>query len=98
MPDKTTNVNIPPGFTLRHTLRGHSSWIARIAWSPDGKYIASGSVGDDKTVQVWEALTGNKLLTYQGHSDAIGAVAWSPNKKYIGSGSWDKTVQVWEAP
>jgi hypothetical protein len=41
MPDKTTNDNIPPGFTLRNTLRGHRDAIFRVAWSPDGKTPAS---------------------------------------------------------
>jgi WD40 repeat protein len=43
---------IPLG-TLLYTYRGHSNWVRSVAWSPDGKRIASGS--DDKTVQVWKA-------------------------------------------
>ena len=43
MPDNNTNEDIPPGFKLRHTLRGHSSWISRISWSPEGKMLASPS-------------------------------------------------------
>jgi len=43
-----------PGGTALYTYRGHSSAVGAVAWSPDGKHIASGSI--DKTVQVWEAI------------------------------------------
>jgi WD40 repeat protein len=64
-------------------------------WSPNGKYIVSGDW--DNTVQIWEALTGKKLLTYTGHRNLIYSVACSPDGKYIASGSQDKTMQVWAA-
>jgi len=51
----------------------------------------------DDTVQVWNATTGKRLLTYYGHTNAIQALAWSPDGKRLASGSWDTTVQVWNA-
>ncbi len=66
-----------------------------VAWSPDGKRIASG--GDDNTVQVWDAANGDHVYIYRGHSGLVEAVAWSPDGRRIASGSWDKTVQVWGA-
>jgi eukaryotic-like serine/threonine-protein kinase len=74
---------------------GHSDKVRSVAWSPDGAHIVSGS--DDKTVQVWEAITGDHLFTYMEHSDAVSAVSWSPNGAHIVSASNDATVQVWEA-
>ena len=83
---------IPEGTTV---YKGHSSFVNSVAWSPDGKYIASGS--GDRTVQVWEAATGNRIIDYTGHSGFVTSVAWSPAGKYIVSGDGLHTVQVWEA-
>ena len=85
---------LPMG-TLPYTYKGHSDWVWAVAWSPDGKHIASGSV--DKTVQIWDTVNGGHVLTYQGHSNTARAVAWSPDSKHIASGSEDKTVQIWDA-
>src|SRR6266446_2724600 len=82
------------GSTL-FSYHSHSDKVKSVAWSPDGAYLVSGSV--DKTVQVWEAGTGDHLFTYTGHSEAVNAVAWSPDGKLIASASNDSTIQVWEA-
>ena len=84
-----------PGTRL-YTYRGHSEIVSSVAWSPNGKYIASGSY--DKTVQVWDALTGKTVLIYRGHNYAVLSVAWSPDGTRIASsGDTVSTVQVWEA-
>ncbi len=68
---------------LRLTYSGHSNIGATpLAWSPDGKYIVSGSW--DLTNQVWDAMTGKTIYTFQGLSPAV---AWSPDGKYIALGS-----------
>jgi WD40 repeat protein len=66
-----------------------------LAWSPDGKEIASTS--SDKTVQIWDATTGVHRFTYTGHSEKTGIVDWSPDGTRIASNSDDLTVQVWSA-
>jgi WD40 repeat protein len=74
---------------------GHTGKIRSVAWSPDGTRIASAS--EDKTVQVWEAMSGIPILRYRNHSDWFNSVAWSPDSTHIVSGSSDKTVQIWNA-
>ncbi len=95
LPPKQPAVPSRPVGTIISTYSGHSGKVNAVAWSPDGKRIASGS--DDKTVQVWDAFTGHKLVSYDGHSDRVYALGWSPDGIYIASTSNDKTVQVWDA-
>ena len=68
--------------------------ITSVAFSPDGKKLASGS--DDKTVRLWEVETGKQLATLTGHSDSVWSVAFSPDGKKLASGSRDQTVRLWE--
>src|SRR5947209_2296544 len=77
------------------TYQGHSDYVSAVAWSPDGKRIASAS--GDHTVQVWNAVDGSHVYVYRGHSADVSTLAWSPDGKYIVSAGLDNTVQVWEA-
>jgi WD40 repeat protein len=73
-----------------------SGEVTTVTWSPGVKRIASGS--SDMIVQVWDAATGDHIITYKGHADKVNTVAWSPDGKYIASGSADGVVQIWQAP
>jgi WD40 repeat protein len=76
-------------------LEGHHSDILSVAFSRDGKHIASGSW--DKTVRVWNAATGTLEHTLSGHDNWVSSVAFSTDGKHIASGSLDQTVRVWNA-
>lgn len=77
------------------TYYGHRARVSSVAWSPDGRRIASAS--DDHLVLICDSQHGKTLLTYSGHSAPVYALAWSPNGKYIASAGADNTVRVWDA-
>jgi WD40 repeat protein len=76
------------------TLRGHNGRALRVAFSPDGKRLASAGV--DRVVRVWDAASGEELLTFRDHAEAVRALAFSPDGRRLASAGWDRAVRVWD--
>lgn len=83
----------PSGFRLRQTIRRHVGWISRIAWSPDGRLLASAS--DDNTIIITDVTSG-AIRTLKGHDDTVFSVAWSESARFLASGSDDETIIWWD--
>ena len=68
--------------------------VACIAFSPDGRTLATGSF--DGIIRLWDAVTGDKLKELEGHQNVVYALAFSGDGRNLASGSFDRTVRLWE--
>ena len=73
-------------------LTGHRLFVSALAFSPDGRTLATGS--DDRTVALWDVRSGRRTAILSGHDDTIRALAWS-NNQLLASGAEDGTVRLW---
>jgi hypothetical protein len=82
--------------SLRQEIEGHGQRINSVAYSPNGKMIASGSA--DNTLRTWYAGNGRDIQTYKAGKNDVLAVSWSPDSDYIAGGlSWSGNILVWDA-
>ncbi|HEY9831772.1 MAG TPA: WD40 repeat domain-containing serine/threonine-protein kinase, partial [Stenomitos sp.] len=90
----TAPISIIPTWHCVRTLTGHHSSIHGLAFSGDGKILASSSA--DRMVKLWNPDSRIPRATLSGHSSLIEAIAWTPNGRILVSGSWDYAIKSWD--
>jgi WD40 repeat protein/serine/threonine protein kinase len=87
---------------LKQTLRGHHGACVALAFSRDGKLLASASNPKNRDklthgqVKVWDTTTGKEVGSWRGHADAITGLSFHPDGKQVATASNDGTVKVWD--
>ena len=87
--------------TPLQTLKGHTSWVLVVSWSPDDSTIATGSM--DNTVRLWDPQSGAaRGSPLKGHTKWVRSMAWepyhlqAPGRPRLASASKDATVRIWD--
>src|SRR3984893_5600289 len=86
---------VPPDFVLDRTLQGHSSWVTGVAFSSDGRRLASGSW--DRTVKFWDVPTGQELSTVGKKTKEVQALAFSRDGHWLAAENSNNIVTLWDA-
>lgn len=78
------------------TFEAAEHWlsISAIAWSPDGKYLASAS---GSVLSTWDVSTGQRIEVFQGHTGAIDSISWNSDGSEIASVGKDHTLRIWNS-
>jgi WD40 repeat protein/serine/threonine protein kinase len=92
------------GRALR-TFTGHEGPVLGVAFHPDGRRVASAGGGDppagsssDRSIRIWDAVTGDELLRLEGHQTQVRWVTFSPDGRCLASsGHYDGTVRIWDS-
>jgi serine/threonine protein kinase len=81
----------------RHECRrldGHTDWVKTVAFTPDGRYLLSGSW--DQTVRLWEVASGKEVRSFVTHESGIHCITFSADGCLALSGNWDNTLRLWD--
>ncbi|KAL3828039.1 hypothetical protein ACJIZ3_016841 [Penstemon smallii] len=78
----------------KNRMTGHQQLVNHVYFSPDGLWVASASF--DKSVKLWNGITGNFVAAFRGHVGPVYQISWSADSRLLLSGSKDSTLKVWD--
>ena len=97
---KASDIQVWDTTTNSHFLTSYGpTSVVAAAWSPDGKWIASGYVNE--TIRIWGAETSKHIATYNGYYEATSAgsscagITWSPDGNHLAYTIFSTELQIW---
>jgi len=82
---------------LLSSFQDQKGVVLSLAFSPDGKQIASSSINPDNSFVVWDADSGNVIKRITGHKSHLHRLRFSPDGRFIAAGETDGTVKLWNS-
>jgi serine/threonine protein kinase len=77
------------------TLRGHTSYLHKVRYSPDGKFLLSGSGFPDNTFRLWDLSNPADSKIIHRHGNQVYGLSIHPSGKIVATGSGDRTIKIW---
>src|SRR5206468_878031 len=75
------------------TLQGHTDWVQAVAFSPDGRFLATASL--DRSIRLWDAESGEQIQALTALASGQRSLAFSPDGKWLASAGTEDSVKLW---